>query len=330
MIPNARFVELLSDIEPSSTTTRDSAEAHSSVRSFLEGHDDFKERVEWTFLAGSYARNTAIRPKKASDGYERPDVDIIVVTNYDTEEHPDDVLNEIGGVLGEKYTVERINKRSVRVVTSKAEIDVVPVVEEGMCFKIPDRDLEAWKDTNPPKHNEWSAEKNEAYGGRFKPLVKLFKWWRRENRTGKRPKGFVLEVLVSMHAPSGVTHYGEAFAQLLEGIRDSYSNLAEAGEKPFISDPGLPGNDILSKVSITDWKNFMTRIRSHAGHARRAQDEEDVEESTRLWRILFGSRFRSTAKAAVAQSVASAFVAPAPSYTFPDAPAAPKKPRGFA
>jgi len=38
------------------------------------------------------------------------------------------------------------------------------------------------------------------------PLVKLLKWWRRQNKTGKRPKGFVLEVLVSLHAPAGETH----------------------------------------------------------------------------------------------------------------------------
>ena len=191
----------------------------------------------------------------------------------------------------------------------------------------------SWKATNPPGHNDWSREQNDAFNGRFKPLVKLFKWWRRENRTGKRPKGFVLEVLVSKHAPADETHYGEAFARMLESIYASYGTLASLGIKPTIDDPGLPGNDILSKVSITDWKNFIERVRVHAGFARRAQQEDDMEEATRLWRRLFGDRFKTTANAAKAQGLSSLAAAPtvtSSGYTFPDAPVAPNKPRGFA
>jgi hypothetical protein len=50
--------------------------------------------------------------------------------------------------------------------------------------------------------------KNIRFETRFKPVVKLFKWWRRENKTGKRPKGFVLEVLVAKHAPRAGTWNG--------------------------------------------------------------------------------------------------------------------------
>jgi hypothetical protein len=333
MVPNARFKELLADIEPSSTTKTNSSSAHSSVRSHLRGHETFKERWVDDFLAGSYSRDTAIRPKKTEDGYERPDVDIIMETSFSTSDHPDDVLQELSDALEDKFTVERINKRSVRVITTNAEIDVVPVVAYGTIYQLPDRDLGYWKSTNPPGHNDWSRDKNEAFKGRFKPLVKLFKWWRRENNTGKRPKGFVLEVLVAKHAPMNESHYGEAFAQMLQSIYDAYGALADVGIKPHLDDPGLPGNNIISKVSITDWKNFIERIRVHAGYARRAQDEEDLEEATRLWRKLFGNRFKATENAAKAESLATYASAPSlplGGYTFPNAPAAPKMPRGFA
>ncbi len=333
MVPNTRFTELLNDIEPSSTTKTNCSSAHTSVRNHLRSHDSFKDRWERDFLAGSYSRDTAIRPKKTDDGYERPDVDIIIVTSFTTDDHPDDVLRELSDALRDGYNVERINKRSVRVITTNAEIDVVPTVESGTVYQLPDRDLGYWKSTDPPGHNAWSRTQNQTFGGRFKPLVKLFKWWRRENPTGKRPKGFVLEVLVSKHAPSNEKHYGEAFAKMFESIYASYGTLAEAGIKPTIADPALPSNDILSKVSITDWKNFIERVRVHSGYARRAQDEEDMEEATRLWRKLFGWRFKSTANAAKAESLASYAAAPAVAaqgYTFPNAPAAPTKPRGFA
>jgi hypothetical protein len=164
-------------------------------------------------------------------------------------------------------------------------------------------------------------------------LVKLFKWWRRENKTGKRPKGFVLEVLVAKHAPINETHYGEAFAQMLESIYSAYGKLAELGVKPFIQDPGLSSSsDILSKVSISDWKNFIERVRVHASYARQAQNETDMEEATRLWRKLFGSRFKATANAARDDSLTTYATAPAVTtgYAFPNAPATPNKPRGFA
>lgn len=334
MVPNARFKELLADIEPSTTTKTASSAAHTSVRTHLRSHPDFKERWVDDFLAGSYSRDTAIRPKKTEDGYERPDVDIIMETSFSTYDDPDDVLQEVSDALEDKFTIERINKRSVRVVTSSAEIDVVPVIAAGSIYQIPDRELGDWKYTNPPGHNDWSRDQNTDFDGRFKPLVKLFKWWRRENKTGKRPKGFVMEVLVARHAPRYETHYGETFAKMLENIYAQYGSLAEAGVKPHIDDPGLSGNNILSKVSITDWKNFIERIRVHAGYARRAQSEEDMAEATRLWRKLFGNRFKETVTAAKAESLAGYASAPVVStgvgYTFPNQPAAPNKPRGFA
>ncbi|WP_414658011.1 SMODS domain-containing nucleotidyltransferase [Deinococcus sp. VB343] len=333
MLPNARFKELLIDIEPSSTTTTQASLAHQSVRAHLRSHPNFKGHWEGSFLAGSYTRDTAIRPRTTADGYERPDVDIIIETNFSTTDDPTDVLWEVKDALEDEFTVERVNKRSVRVITANAEIDVVPVVASGSGYLLPDRDLGYWKSTNPPAHTRWSAEQNARFGGRFKPLVKLLKWWRRENKTGKRPKGFVLEVLVSLHAPTNETHYGEAFAQLLENIHSAYANLAKLDLKPHIEDPAIPGNNILSKISLTDWKNFLERVRVHAAYARKAQAQsaDDMEEATRLWRILFGSRLKATESAVKASHLGATSTATASmGYTFPDENATPTKPRGFA
>jgi len=293
MVPNARFIELLADIEPSQTTTTNASSAHTAVRKHLRSHASFKRRWVGDFLAGSYPRNTAIRPTATADGRERPDVDIIVITSFNPADGPDDVLQELSDAIEDgDFTVERINKRSVRVITSSAEMDVVPVVKWGAVYQLPDRDLGHWKTTNPPGHIQWSLGQNIVFGGRFKPLVKMFKSWRRENRTGKRPKGFVLEVLVSAHAPRNELHYGEAFARMLEGIYAKYGALAALGIKPTIEDPSLLGSDILSKVSPTDWQNFIARVGVHAGYARRAQETKDLDEATRLWRKLFGDRFK--------------------------------------
>ncbi len=243
-------------------------------------------------------------------------------------------MSDLANALSDKYPIERINKRSVRVITSQAEMDIVPVIEYGDIYKIADREISDWKATNPPGHNAWSSKQNTYFNQRFKPMVKLFKWWRSENKSGKRPKGFVLEMLVAIHAPKDEYHYGEAFATMLENIYDEYHDLSENDIKPFLSDPSLPENNILSKVSITDWKNFINRVGVHAGYARKAQNQDDdkMDEATRLWRKLFGARFKATTNKVNSNNLSDYSTAPTTSvaYSFPNAPAAPKKPRGFA
>jgi len=306
-----------------------------SIRDHLRTQAKFKDRYIASFLSGSYARDTSIRPRTSSDGQERPDVDIIVVTSFTTQDHPDSVLKEVCRALengGNGYTVERINKRSVRVVSWQAEMDIVPVIETCNGYLIADRDTGTWRFTNPPVHSSWSSEQNQRFGGRFKPLVKLFKWWRRINPSSRRPKGFVLEVLVSMHAPTGETHYGEAFAQLLSNIHNTYGGWAALDQKPFLPDPALPSNDILAKVTVAQWKDFVEKVHVYSNIARRAQGAEDMDEATRQWRRVFGNRFKATVNVAKAASYGgfAAAAAPEGGYTFPDAMAAPNKPRGFA
>lgn len=335
MVPKVRFEELLTDIEPSRTTKSNASAAHNGLREHLRSHEDFNERWLSDFLAGSYSRDTAIRPRMTEDGQERPDVDIIVETSFTTSDLPDNVLDEVAAALEDEYDVERINKRSVRVTAWNAEMDVVPVIKSVGAYLIPCREEGRWKPTNPPAHNTWSTAQNAAFGGRAKKLVKMMKWWRHENPTAsKRPKGFVLEVLVALHGPRDEAHLGEAFAQTLENIHAAYAAHASYGQKPFIADPAFPQNDILTKVTVPQWKEFIEKVRVHASYARRAQEqEEDMEEATWLWRKVFGSRFRSTeapAKAVAASTFATAIVPTADSYAFPDANATPMRPRGFA
>ena len=336
-VPNARFHELLKDIQPSPTTTAQASSAHRRIRDHLQKQKSFRHRYLQSFLAGSYARDTAIRPQTSANGIERPDVDIVVVTNFTTFDSPDSVLTDLRNALkddGNGYEVKRINKRSVRVETWQAEMDIVPVCETTDGFMIPDRDIGTWKFTNPPVHTGWSAEQNQMFEGRFKPMVKMLKWWRRTNPTSSRkPKGFILEILLAMHGPTDELHFGEAFTKTLEYVHAEYNWNASMGLKPFISDPAVPSSDILEKVTVAQWKDFLEKVRVYAGIARLAQDTDDMVEATRQWRRVFGNRFKATANPAKATAYSGlvAAVAPTPGYTFPTRPAfPPNKPRGFA
>ena len=112
-VPCARFDQLLEDIEPSATTKRHASSGHNDIREHLRKQAKFKDRYEHSFLSGSYVRDTAIRPRTSSDGQERPDVDIIVVTNFTTSDHPDTVLNEVCRAFDAAAT--RYRPRSIKL-----------------------------------------------------------------------------------------------------------------------------------------------------------------------------------------------------------------------
>ncbi|HAO6206333.1 TPA: nucleotidyltransferase, partial [Listeria monocytogenes] len=73
------FSTLLSNIEPSKTTKSYVSSLQTNLREYLKKHDDYKSIHIDTFISGSYAKHTAIRPVSEE---KKQDVDIIVITNY--------------------------------------------------------------------------------------------------------------------------------------------------------------------------------------------------------------------------------------------------------
>lgn len=336
MSTQTQFTKLLADIEPSDTTKGDASSAHRSLRDYLATHETFSDIHVETFLSGSYGRNTSIRPREAAGVVCQPDVDIIVVTNHTRDDAPADVLDQLREVLEEAYDVdERVNARSVSVRTSRAQMDVVPIIEapagDRYKYYIPDRETGTWVPTNPPGHSEWSTGVNKATGGRFKPLVKLFKWWRRENPTaekGNRPKGFVIEKMVADAMSATEENYPELFTKTMESIVSAYAFYHAIGLVPSIEDPSVPGNNITSRLSFADFSAFYKKAEEHAKLARKALGESDDDKAREMWQKIFGKRFPASGKRA-AESLLSIATAPL-GLSFPDRPVVPQKPGGFA
>jgi hypothetical protein len=329
-----QFQRFLSDIEPSATTKSNASSAHTSLRAHLEQHEAFSQYYVSTFLSGSYKRNTAIRPITASGVVTRPDIDIIAVTSHILLDCQSEVLELLYSALEDKYGASclTLNRRSVHVETSLADMDVVPIIAptgmEGTLY-IPDRDLKQWLETNPPGHTTWTTEMNEKSGGRFKPQVKLNKWWRRENPTrSKKPKGFVLECIVAECMDLEETQYAELFVGTLETIVSRYQYYIMARIVPWITDPGVPTNSVTSKVSFEEFEAYYNKVKKHAEIGRRAINETDEEKALTLWQQIFGARFPVPV---VAESKSYLVPAITPGrLTFPDRPIIPRKPGGFA
>ena len=327
-IPQARFTELLNDIEPSDTTKDNASSAHTALRDFLKNEEDFKEYHEDTFLSGSYRRNTAIRPQKREDETERPDVDIIVETTHTREDTPEEVINLLYTTLEKKYTEIRHQDRSVGIETSKADMDVVPVIKHEGIYFIPDRRLGIWLPTNPPGHTTWTTQTNKTAGKRFKPFVKLMKWWRRENPTSdKKPKGFVIECFAAYCMDYVETYYGELFVQTLEAIVEKYEWYTLFQRVPSLPDPGIQSNSVTNGMTADAFIDFYNKTKEYAELGRKALNETDPEEATKLWKEIFGDRFPKTEGTNSKSLLAPAVMT---EVTFPNEPAGPKRLKGFA
>lgn len=335
MATQQQFIDFLSEIEPSPTTKSVCSSAHSTLRDKLEHHETYKDIHVNTYLSGSYARNTALRPRQSNGTIRRPDVDIIVVTNHTQYDLPSDVIGTLRkAVRSLGYTEVDANRRSICVSLGSVEMDVVPVIpnpwQEG-GWLIADKSEEQWLVTNPRGHNQWANAVNKKANGNFIPLVKMVKWWRRENLPHlRRPKGFILETLVAKHMDYKETSYEELFARFLEAVRDEYKWIATSGQVPYLEDPSVPGNNVFSRVKPEEFERFYNMVDDHATRVRRAQREVDADKALMLWQKVFGDRFRKPVqKTSMLRPVVAASAGAG--LTFPSvAVVPPNKPAGFA
>ncbi|MGA3059577.1 MAG: hypothetical protein ABSD92_04315 [Candidatus Bathyarchaeia archaeon] len=181
------FNQFLSNIEPTANQKAEASTGHTTLRSRLENDGDFKMAFKDSFLSGSYGRDTAVRPIK--------DVDIIIVTNYSERLEPNVALSYLKHILSKYYQNVTIQHRSIHVVLSYVEMDIVPAITANDDFlKIPDRAVLNWVLSNPRRHLQLTARMNSAKNGLYVPLVKALKCWRDNRMNGSwKPKSFLFE-----------------------------------------------------------------------------------------------------------------------------------------
>ncbi|MCA9124027.1 MAG: nucleotidyltransferase [Planctomycetaceae bacterium] len=343
MATQQQFRDFLSDIEPSATTKSNAKSRHTELRDFLANDTEFKKLHVQTFLSGSYRRDTAIRPRKLGGVIARPDVDIIVETNHTLADDPKDVIDAVFYAIQrlknqkESYTSLRRQARSIGVETSTVDMDVVPIIApDGMdgTLYIANRkhesSLDKWLVTNPPGHTKWTVDINAASGGRFKPLVKLMKWWRRQNPTlSKRPKGFVIECIVAECFDPDETDYEKLFLGTLDSIVSRYEAFVSAGLVPYIADPSVPGNYVTTGLTFDAFEGFYKKVKAHAEIGEKILAETDADEELKLWKSIFGDRFPAAGMSTKAAGLLPEAACVSP-FVFPDRPIAPTKPGGFA
>ncbi|MBI3397142.1 hypothetical protein HY045_01555 [Candidatus Woesebacteria bacterium] len=140
-------------------------------------------KIEDTFIAGSYLRNTLIPPVAEAD------IDIfLVLDNEHFLKHRDqqggqaELLGELRLALKPKYNQADISKngQAVTIALDKFKLDLIPTFRraEGGLF-LPSSLNGSWIITDPKVHVLLVERENKEQNGKLLPLIKMVKIWNR-------------------------------------------------------------------------------------------------------------------------------------------------------
>jgi hypothetical protein len=189
--------DVVRSVEPTATQKDGAARSQNNLRDLLNT-GQMANRIQRSYLSGSYARDTAV--------YPLDDVDIIFVIYPSAwvsplfDPVPSTVLDSFANAIRYRYPVSSVygQRRSVRLQLHHLDIDVVPAIEDRYdkkLVRIPDTLSDGWITSSPVRHSENATEVNKNRGGKFKPLVKLLKHWNYNLPSTARFKSFAIETL---------------------------------------------------------------------------------------------------------------------------------------
>ena len=230
-----------------------------------------------SFLTGSYARGTSIRPPKDVDFFWVLDSD-----RYATPNQPDpaQLLEGLSQALSTQKGVSIFNHKIVNIEAQYRSIcvkfdddfsvDVIPAFDastsERELYEIPDTHLGRYIESNPKVHKE---ALNEAVAEidlpELKNVIKLARRWRRDafEETEEKPKSFHVEIAIVQILA------GNKLGTHIETLQLCFGQLPGYFGEPRIPDPACPNcpsdqwiDAYLSELSAQDKSLITDRISS--------------------------------------------------------------------
>lgn len=293
------FSVYLSRITPPETEMRAARRSHNAVRAFLQNDDYFGPMIVNSFLNGSYARNTVVRPIK--------DVDIIVVVGLDwLKASPASAMESLRRKLAQRYDERRTQRqrRAVRITLYDMQLDVLLAVapgKNGGPLRIPDRDKGKWIETHPKAQLEFTKRMRTATAGNYGPLVRLLKWWSASRvAAADRPSSFVLEC-VAYHAIAGHPKrfsgsLANAFASLLSVINEKDFGRAERwlSWHPFLPDPALTHLNVAERWTAQQADRLRAKLQVSLRRIAELERSRSQDTEVKKWKVILGEPFPSS------------------------------------
>ncbi len=276
----------ITDYQETTISTR-----QKSVRGVIEGGITLVD--PYSFLTGSYSRQTLIAPLKEAD------IDIFFVLHPDYYNHYNGqnggqagLLDWVKRILLKTYTKTPNISRNGQAVTIRFDdfiVDVVPGFKrQGGGFLIPNSINQSWISTDPKKHVEIMSAANKAHNSDLIPLIKMIKAWNKNNN--KYFSSFHLEVIALeglnnvtiSNFPSGVRYFFDKGRTLI-----TQKNLDPAGYG------GDVGGYINTQEKIQEAVEKFKLAYDRAVKAENHATQGNVKEAIDMWIKIFGNYFPS-------------------------------------
>lgn len=228
------LLQIVRGVEPTAAQKEGARASHHRLRELLDT-GQMASRIIGSYLSGSYARDTAIKPID--------DVDIIFEIDpgrwprsslLSTLPSPDQVLESFATAIRRRYRVSSVygQRRSVRLQLHHIDIDIVPVAPhetDPLMIYVPDREAGEWIKSSPRRHADMATRVNTKRNGKFKPLIKLVKLWNSKLPDTVRCKSFLIETIAIRLFDQ------KSFGTLGEGLVLFWDFLASRYNEPTVN-----------------------------------------------------------------------------------------------
>jgi hypothetical protein len=294
------FNALLKRINPTSERLHLAKTLPGEVREWLEEHE-FETADPHTRLTGSYARHVAI--------LDIPDVDVLLfVSEEERDNTPESLLRRVKSLLDEypDTSIAAGQRRSVRLEfpLQGLHLDIVPAIAANGLeepLEVPSRATKDWLASDPLGYARSLSQLNGDRGGKLVPLIKLVKTWRDVQMQVRRPKSYLLEVIVFQalegeHVITEDRGMAAVVAGFFEYVADKWAELMDQGTGvPRVFDPQL-GNLLSGNWERSHFETFMRRV----GEAKKAalkavafEEDDDLTRAAEQWQSIFGEYWPS-------------------------------------
>jgi hypothetical protein len=183
MTVSEAFAYFKSELELPDRKACQAAAAQQDIRAQVAKYLDVPD----SFLTGSYARHTKISPLN--------DIDVFLIRNKSRVGLSSDgsgvtaptALDQVAAAVRNAYGSRAritLQHRSVNVEVQGLPFgfDLIPAwLRHPDGFWIPNSSTGGWLPSDPNAHADLMTTANEASGGKLKPLIKMTKYWSRQN-----------------------------------------------------------------------------------------------------------------------------------------------------
>ncbi len=251
---------------------------------------------------GSWPHRTIIRPRAGGEF----DADFLLVMSEQGDWSPSQYPNAVYAALGRSpHHKDMPRGRSARAVHLDyapqddigCHLDIVPYLTLGDGRTvIVDRDIDDWEETDPEGFTDWMRERDDITGGRFRQVVRLLKYVKRERGSFNGVRSVVLTVIAGMQVDENrqlndLGHYEDLPTAFHNIVQDLNTWLQQNVTKPSVPNPGGgTGVTFDHRWTQETYSNFRGRF------AKLAEDVEaafraDSASSVEAWQEVFGGAF---------------------------------------